>query len=156
MRAREILIDTYPHLPPLRALDGLDPDAAHQRLLSTPHSIAEIVAHMSFWQDWFYQRCEGRHAPIVATASLGWPAVEAGSWPDLLAAFRAGLEKAASIGSRAAEPLTPAIEFPPLAHYTVADALVHIAQHNSHHVGQIVLLRQLMAQWPPPGGGFTW
>ena len=52
--------------------------------------------------------------------------------------------------------ITPAIEFPPLAHYTVGTALVHIAQHNSHHLGQVILLRQLMALWPPPAGSWTW
>jgi hypothetical protein len=31
-----------------------------------------------------------------------------------------------------------------------------IAGHNSYHVGQVVLLRQLLAAWPPPSGGLTW
>ncbi len=52
--------------------------------------------------------------------------------------------------------ITPPIEFGPLASYTVRDALVHVAQHNSHHLGQVILLRQLMALWPPPSGSWTW
>jgi hypothetical protein len=35
-------------------------------------------------------------------------------------------------------------------------ALVHVANHNAHHLGQIVLLRQLMGRWPPPSGSWTW
>ena len=31
-----------------------------------------------------------------------------------------------------------------------------IAIHNSHHLGQIVTLRQLMGLWQPRGGGWTW
>ena len=31
-----------------------------------------------------------------------------------------------------------------------------IASHNSYHLGQIVLVRQLLGAWPPPGGGLTW
>ena len=54
------------------------------------------------------------------------------------------------------ETIYPALEFPPLASYTVRDALVHVANHNSHHLGQIITLRQLMGAWPPPGGGWTW
>ena len=43
-----------------------------------------------------------------------------------------------------------------LARYTVGDALAHLAQHNSHHLGQVILLRQLMTPWPPPTGSWTW
>ena len=27
---------------------------------------------------------------------------------------------------------------------------------NSYHLGQIVLVRQLLGAWPPPGAGLTW
>jgi uncharacterized damage-inducible protein DinB len=70
--------------------------------------------------------------------------------------FVAGLERAAAFGDRSERPLAPAIDFPPLAHYTIGDAIVHIAQHNSHHLGQVILLRQLMGLWPPPSGSWTW
>ena len=43
-----------------------------------------------------------------------------------------------------------------VAHYTVADAIHHVAQHNAHHLGQVVLMRQLMGEWPPPSGGSNW
>jgi hypothetical protein len=43
-----------------------------------------------------------------------------------------------------------------LAHYSIGDALVHIAQHNSHHLDHVILLRQMMALWPPPAGSWTW
>jgi uncharacterized damage-inducible protein DinB len=53
-------------------------------------------------------------------------------------------------------PLTPAIDFPPLANYTVRDAVTHVAQHNAHHLGQVIVLRQMMECWPPPSGSWTW
>ena len=31
-----------------------------------------------------------------------------------------------------------------MAHYTIGDALAHVASHNAHHAGQIVTIRQLM------------
>ncbi|HEY7818849.1 MAG TPA: DinB family protein, partial [Vicinamibacteria bacterium] len=31
-----------------------------------------------------------------------------------------------------------------------------IASHGSYHVGQVVLLRQMLGAWPPPSGGLTW
>ena len=156
MNAQELLIDTFVHIPPHRALEQLTAADAERRLAGASHSIAEIVAHMAFWQEWFCRRCDGVADPMAAQAALGWPAVSAGSWPDLHARFVAGLERAARLGDRGEQVINPAIEFPPLARYTVRDALVHIAQHNSHHLGQVILLRQLMGRWPPPGGSWTW
>ena len=156
MNGRELLIDTLPHIPPAHALEQLGTADAERRLAGAGHSIAEIVAHMSFWQDWFCRRCDGVGEPMPAPAARGWPDVRSGSWPDVHARFAAGLECGAALVDRRDHVITPAIEFAPLAGYTVRDALVHIAQHNSHHLGQVILLRQLMALWPPPAGSWTW
>ncbi len=156
MFARELLIQTLPHIPPQHALEQLSPADAERQLPGAGHSIAEIVAHMSFWQDWFCRRGDGVAEPMAVPAARGWPEVSPGSWPDVQARFAAGLERAAALDDRGNEPIAPAIEFPPLARYTRRDALVHIAQHNSHHLGQVILLRQLMARWPPPAGSWTW
>jgi len=156
MNARLLLIDTHAHIPPVSALEQLDVADAERRVPGAPHSIAEIVAHMAFWENWFVRRCHGIADPVPAPAARGWPAVAAGSWPALHAEFVRGLEAAAALEAEGDRTVAPAIEFPPLAAYTVRDALVHIAQHNSHHLGQIVLLRQLMDLWPPPSGAWTW
>jgi uncharacterized damage-inducible protein DinB len=156
MNARELLIDTYAHMPPARALEGLTSEEAERRVPGTGHSIAEIVAHMSFWQDWFCRRCEGVAEPMAAPAARGWPAVASESWPDVRDRFTAGLARAAALSDRSDQAISPAIEFPPLGGYTIRDALVHVAQHNSHHLGQVILLRQLMTRWPPPAGSWTW
>jgi uncharacterized damage-inducible protein DinB len=156
MNGRELLIETLSHIPPERALEQLTAADAERRLAGAGHSIADIVAHMSFWQDWFCRRCDGVAEPIPAPAARGWPEVPSGSWPDVCARFVDGLERAAALSGRPERPIAPAIEFAPLASYTVRDALVHIAQHNSHHLGQVILLRQMMSLWPPPAGSWTW
>jgi uncharacterized damage-inducible protein DinB len=156
MNARALLIETHSHMPPEHALEQLTAEEAERPPSGTAHSIADIVAHMSFWQDWFCRRCEGVAEPLPATAARGWPAVASGSWPQVHERFVAGLERTAALGDRADQLIAPAIEFPPLAHYTVREAIVHVAQHNSHHVGQVILLRQLMGRWPPPAGSWTW
>jgi uncharacterized damage-inducible protein DinB len=156
MNARELLIETHPHIPPARALEQLTAADAQRRLADTGHSIADIVDHMSFWQDWFCRRCDGVAEPMPSPAARGWPEVAMGTWPDVHARFLAGLERAAALSERSDRTIDPAVDFPPLARYTVGDALVHIAQHNSHHLGQVILLRQLMALWPPPAGSWTW
>jgi len=156
MNARQLLVEIHAHMPPLAALKQLESADAERRLRDAPHSIAEIVAHMAFWQEWFLRRCEGTVAAMPAPASVGWPAVTPGSWPDVQARFTQGLERAVALEPDANRLVTPPIEFPPLAGYTVRDALVHMALHNSHHLGQVILLRQMMRQWPPPSGAWTW
>jgi uncharacterized damage-inducible protein DinB len=159
MNLRELLIEPVSHIPPARALEGLALDDAHRRVTGANHSIAELVAHLIFWQEWFCERCAGVQVPMPQAAALGWPEVTYGTWPDLEQRFLEGLERAASYGrpeSRLDEMITPAIEFPPLGRYSVRDVLVHIAHHNAHHLGQIILLRQLLGSWPPPAGSYTW
>lgn len=151
------MIETVCHIPPAKALEGISTADAERHVEQVAHSVAEIVAHMAFWQEWFCQRCEGTAAPIVGRAGLGWPAVASGSWPAIRDGFLAGLDRAAALGAAdPGRPVTPAIEFPPLAQYSVRDALVHVAQHNAHHLGQIIVIRQLLGQWPPPAGSWTW
>ena len=156
MNSRDLLIDTSSYIAPARALEGLSSEDAERSFPGAPHSIAEIVAHLVYWQEWFTLRAQGSGTPMAASASLGWPAPQ--GWPDLRARFAAGLVALAALdGPRARETaLRPTIEFPPLAEYTVADVLVHVAQHNAHHLGQVVLLRQLRGLWPPPSGSWTW
>jgi uncharacterized damage-inducible protein DinB len=159
MNPRELLLDTVAFVPPGRALDGLTPEEAERHVPGVTHSIAEIVAHLAFWQNWFCRRLDGIHEPLVSAAALGWPEAAPGSWEDLKTHFLAGLERVAAHGSPESQldrPISPAIEFPPLMHYTARDALVHVAHHNAYHLGQIVSLRQAMGVWPPAGGGWTW
>ena len=96
---------------------------------------------------------------MVTSAATGWPAVAPGTWPELHRQFLSTLERAAALGAepgRLAAPIAPAIEFPPLASFTIRDALVHMATHNAHHLGQVITLRQIMGLWPPPSGSYTW
>ena len=159
MPLREFLVDTLVHMPPDRILDGLTPEQAAQMPAPGLHSVAEIVAHLEFWQAWFLDRCDGRARPMAARAAEGWPPVSAREWRALLDRFASGLRRAAALGddeARLETPVAPAIEFPPLARYTLRDALTHVAQHNAHHLGQVVTARQLLGCWPPPQGSWTW
>jgi uncharacterized damage-inducible protein DinB len=73
--------------------------------------------------------------------------------------FLQGLERALKLvleESSHVRRVDPAIEHPPFANYTIADAVEHVAIHNAHHMGQIVTLRQIMGVWPPPEGSWTW
>jgi len=113
--------------------------------------------HLAFWQEWFCGRCDGSAEPLPASAAVGWPAPAPESWDAVRARFAAGLERGTALGDGdTARPISPPIDYPPLAAYTVRDAIEHMAAHNAHHLGQIVLLRQMLGAWPPPSGSYTW
>ena len=159
MRPSSILRGAHAYLTPPAALAGLTADHANQRSVTGAHSIAEIVAHMAFWQDWFLDRCDGMDVPMPAPAALGWPPVRESEWESVLGKFERGFDRALALAdrdSRSTQIVTPPIEFEPLSRYTVADVLTHVALHNAHHVGQVITLRQLQGTWPPPAGSWTW
>jgi uncharacterized damage-inducible protein DinB len=135
-------------------LDGLSAEDAARRITGVSHSIVEIVAHLVFWQTWFLNRCSGVAAPLPLHAVDGWPAATAADWEPLREQFLSGLRQAVLLPDDGR--VNPPIEFPPMANYTIASAMTHLAQHNAHHLGQIVTLRQALGAWPPPDGSFTW
>ena len=159
MDASELLISPIAHMPPARVLDGLSSAQSGVRVSDASHSVVEIVSHMVFWQSWFLERCAGFATLPAVKASLGWPSATPDEWETVREAFLGGLKRALKIAleeSASVRRVDPPIEFSPLANYTIADAITHIAIHNSHHLGQIITLRQIMGAWPPPEGSWTW
>ena len=159
MVASELLLSPMAYMPPPRVLSGLSAAQSGVRVSGASHSVVEITAHMVYWQSWFLERCAGVASPMATSASLGWPAATAGEWELWRKRFLAGLERAVEIAageSASVRRVDPPIEFPPLASYTIADAITHLAIHNAHHLGQIVTLRQILGAWPPPEGSWTW
>jgi uncharacterized damage-inducible protein DinB len=159
MSPQEMLLAPFAYMPPGRLVDGLTAAQAAQRVPGTPHTIVEILAHLVFWQNWFLERMTGRPVPMASTAAQGWPAADQAAWEGLRAGFLDGLERAVALAETpqaASARVEPAIEFPPLAEYTVGAVITHVAMHNAHHLGQVVTLRQMIGAWPPPDGSWTW
>jgi uncharacterized damage-inducible protein DinB len=126
MHRKELLLSPIAYMPPPQVLEGLSPEDAARRIPGVTHSIVEILA----------------------------PAATAADWTPLREQFLAGIRRALELPADGR--VDPPIEFPPLANYTIADAMTHLGQHNAHHLGQIVTLRQALGAWPPPGGSVTW
>jgi uncharacterized damage-inducible protein DinB len=95
---------------------------------------------------------------MAPTAAIGWPTVRQDDWPALAGRFVAGLDLlAVAVTSHSLEALvTPTIEGSMMAAYSYRDVCEHVALHNAHHLGQVILLRQVMRIWPPPAGSYTW
>lgn len=154
MDRQELLLRPVAHMHPEGILAGLSDADAMRHLPGVAHNIVEIVAHMGFWQDWFLQRCSGIAVPPVAHAADGWPPVIGTDWARMRDAFFEGMHRAAQHPAKG--KVEPPLEYELFAHYDVEDVMIHLAQHNAHHLGQIVIIRQALALWPPPGGSYTW
>jgi uncharacterized damage-inducible protein DinB len=148
------------HLEPAAVLDGLTADQAHAKPHGLPHSIAEIVAHMCYWQEWFNTCVVVGFTGIAEHAVDGWPSVPPNEWDPLRARYLHSVEEAKRIaaqsGSLGDPILPPGVEIPVLTKESRGSGLLHAAVHGSHHLGQIITIRQLLGRWPPPSGTLTW
>ena len=148
------------HLEPGAVLDGLTADQAHAKPHGLPHSIAEIVAHISYWQEWFNNCVLIGFTGIPEHAVDGWPAVPPDGWDAQRTRYLHAVEEAKRIAAESdslGDPvLPPGVHVPILAKESRGAGLLHAAMHSSHHLGQIITIRQLLGLWPPPAGTMTW
>ena len=148
------------HLGPGAVLDGLTAEQAHAKPQGLPHSIAEIVAHICYWQEWFNGCAIAGFTGISEHAVDGWPAVPADGWDALRTQCLRSIEEAQRIAAESdslGDPLLPpSVHMPSLATESRGSGILHAAVHSSHHIGQMITMRQLMGLWPPPGGTITW
>lgn len=145
---------------PEAVLEGLTGEQATAKPAGAPHSIAEIVAHMCFWQDCFNQIALNGFTGFPEHAEGGWPPCSAADWPALhgryLAVVRESQEIARTAPDLGAKLLPEGVPIPLLERDTRGSGVLHGAIHAAHHLGQVVLLRQIMGLWPPPAGSMTW
>ena len=147
------------HLEPARILDGLTDAQAHTKPHGLPYSIADVVAHMCFWQEWFNACLVSGFTGIPTHSVDGWPAAPDGGWDTLRERFIRSIDEAKRITNEPdslADLLLPAANVASLARESRGSALLRGAMHNSHHLGQIITMRRLMGLWPPPGGTISW
>lgn len=132
-----------------RALDGLEPGQAERTPSHLPHSAAQIVAHVQFWQAHLLATLDGHPPEPPEHAGGGWPAP--GEWQELRGTFLRDAQRLRALArdpERCAAPDRNGVAF--------AAMLANYAGHSVYHLGQVVTVRQALGLWPPPGGGDTW
>ena len=147
------LSGTGAHVATQNVFAGLDWKLAGTRPEGAPHTVFQLLGHITYWQDWVVKWLEGGDPPIPNHASGGWPGspapASAKEWQRAVRDFRSGLGKLEH-QSRGPDLLAKR------GKHTRLGMLHAIASHNSYHLGQVVVLRQILGAWPPPSGGVTW
>ena len=133
----------------LQALDGLSTQQAAQVPAGLPHSVADLVAHVGFWQAYLLGVLRGEDPAWVESAAEGWPVP--GEWQALKRRFLDDLDALAAYARD--EAFVQNLD--PEGRYRLVP-LTSFAGHGLYHLGQVVTVRQLLGAWPPPGGGDTW
>lgn len=139
------------HLPPARLLSDLTEVQAMAVPPHSPYSIAQIAAHLYFWQQRQVAWAQGETPPPVEDLEATFAAPPAGTWKQLVQDVLAGAEQAKQQAGEKAEQSSALFD-----NSTVGYALASSALHNSYHLGQIVLLRRMQGFWPPAGDDNDW
>jgi uncharacterized damage-inducible protein DinB len=134
--------------PPSRALEGLTSEQALAKRDGWPYSIAEVVAHMLYWQRNDITTIETGIEPPAPTRPEEWPDVTEDDWPRLKDEFLASLERTKEM-ARDPELLEKTILGD---RFTVGLRMVWFTGHNAYHLGQVLLMRRILGAWPPPVG----
>jgi len=141
------------HVEATDIVAGVDWKLSGTRPNGAPHSLFQLLNHIIYWQDWAVKWLDGNKPSIPAHASGSWPGkpgpASRKEWERAVRRFLKGLEE---LQHRCRE----ADLFARPGKKSRLEMLHTIASHNSYHVGQIVLLRQMLGAWPPPSGGLTW
>jgi len=119
-------------IPATRAQGDLSPELAAKKLEGWPHSIAEVVAHMLFWQRNDFQTIETGQEPQVEGPTESWPFVSQDDWPRLKGEFLVALEHSRAL---ARDPQN--LERPILGgRFSVGARMVWFTGHNAYHLGR--------------------
>ncbi|MHA2140300.1 MAG: DinB family protein [Candidatus Thorarchaeota archaeon] len=135
------------HAESLKIIDGISLNHAKERITENVHSSWEQLFHIVYWQDLCIRAARGEEVKWPKDGKPSWPSESTtDNWDELVSRFKAGLEeaKALALESDLAAPMVSWANFP------VMSSLLILAQHNSYHLGQIVVNRLAQGTWPPP------
>lgn len=132
------------------AIDGVSKSKRGVRPPGSPHSAWELLEHLRIGQWDILNFClDPKHASPEWPKGY-WPkATEPPSdaaWEQSVEAFKKDNE---AMGKLVMDPKQDL--FAPIAHgsgQTILRQVLLLADHNSYHLGQFVLVRRLLADWP--------
>jgi uncharacterized damage-inducible protein DinB len=127
-------------------LDGLTHEQACSQAIDENRSSWETLYHMVYWQDCFVEVIRGHDVDMAEAVKEHWPSPDRmmeEEWSELVERFKEGLVVVLGLLSHVdlSSPLKTLKGAPTLK------AFISLAQHNSYHIGQIVVLRRAQGSW---------
>lgn len=126
-------------------------EAINQHPPNTPFTPWHILEHMRFAQREILDMIQAETFVKPSWPDDFWPATDAtadeASWQATIDDFRADLDALRAIVNDPASDF-----FAPVRHHesrTLMDLMCNVAAHNHHHIGEFIVLRQVMNTWPP-------
>jgi uncharacterized damage-inducible protein DinB len=137
------------HLPPSKALEGLTPKIARKTPINDDHSSWELLHHIVVWQEGIIEAINGKKVDWQAISkNNNWPTEEYVSddvnFLNLVDKFTKGLLQAKEL----AKTVDLTKSMPAWGDAPVLQAFFVLLQHNSYHLGQIVVVRKQLGNWP--------
>ena len=148
---RELLASAHAHATFDQAVENVPADKRGERVPGQPHTLWRLLEHIRIatWDILEFSR-QGSHVS-PAWPDGYWPATDAPpddeAWERSIAAIRSDLAAFHALAEDSARDLFA--PFPWGTGQTLLREALLIADHNAYHVGQMVLLRQLLGIWPP-------
>jgi hypothetical protein len=153
VQLEQALSGTGAHVAPENVFAEMDWKQAGMKTAGVAHSVYQLLNHIRFWQDWAVAWGKDQSPPVPKHAAGSWPG-EVGpaskkEWDAAVRQFARSLRELRSHATKGDLTAKHGAK-------TVEQMLHAIASHNSYHLGQVVILRQMAGQWLPPSGGLTW
>ena len=130
------------------AVDGIPEDMRGRRAERLPHSPWELVEHMRIAQHDILEFCIDSNYKEMKWPDDYWPPAgqkpTKDQWERSIAEFRAdrtAMKKLATEGDLYSR-------IPHGTGQTILREILLVADHNSHHVGQLILVRRALGAWP--------
>ena len=144
------------HLSAKRALEGLTFETAGRKTDLMPYTIWQLLKHMNYWQQKWLDRLDGKPVAQDSSWKNGWTEEVNASSPEVLnkevTSFLQSIEKVKNILEQG-----KVLEVTTNEYYSNQYEIIQaMASHLSYHLGELVLLRRILGNWPPQSGGYVW
>ncbi|MFW9848422.1 MAG: DinB family protein [Candidatus Thorarchaeota archaeon] len=152
---REVIIDiiekgfygSFTHRGTFDILDGITHEQAQLKAADGLFSSWELLYHIVYWQGLILEAVNADAMDWKKAMDEHWPSKDEekeNTWDVLVGRFKEGIEDATALlkKSELTAPMKPLRDEPKLR------AFVILAQHNSYHLGQIVVNRKANDLWP--------
>jgi uncharacterized damage-inducible protein DinB len=151
------------HVDPIACVEDISAELAGRRVAGFPHSVGQLMFHINYWMEYELRRIRGLKSAYPEHSAESFPAaatVNVVEWDRLRARLAELLGEFAELAKSSAQEMQREIESGHEGDKKIAGTLeavlMQMAAHNSYHVGQIAMLRRMLGDWPPRGGGDSW